>query len=320
MESQGAVLGSLESQWVDPITGVVTDVAYSGNKAIEVKSKRTFDSSGHAKDAETSRRTVADAGSGDVKLSSNSTAGTKISVHPPKPYFDELTAVDQAARAESTQRAAASTRGTNVLAQLGLIGKADAASIITGNTAPSVYYNTQNYGDLTFTHAVWWYNAPGQTGLHSAYLQSIGSWHGAGMGSPDPGGRDAIDVEYDPAVMYLVAATWAPNVQGNTAPNICSGQQFPYNMTSDMGKAWSGAYSQQPSHCNQYNVLQVNIRPKSSASWGVWFNVYFNYTHTWDFNPFGGAISISAGFGFLSVGPGSLGGEWNMNQYTSLLC
>jgi hypothetical protein len=322
MESIVARIGILGTQWIDPVTGEVTEVEYTASKATQIQKRRTFDAMGHSKDVELGRQTFAsaDGGANGTAQIGLDTAATKVSAHPPKAYFDKLTAIDQAMQVKKSQAHVNNDGG--ILAQLGIVGRAE-ASLIGPNSMATGYDNNQNYSDLGFSWAVYWYDAPGQHQLHSAYLQSNGEWDGNGTGNSDPGGRDVIDVEYDPSVMYLNGVVWSPGVDNPNFPwtlhPACGGQQRPLNMDSSMGNAWWGAYTQQPSHCAKYNTLQLDIRPKSSASFNVNFNVYFNFTHTWNYyNP--GPISVSASFGFLSVGPGALGGEWNKNIWKTLTC
>lgn len=311
MEAQGAVVGEIGTEWVDPLTGVVTEVTYKSNKVIEAQVERTFDKKGHAVDKAMSERVVADVSGGNPN-------DEKVSVHPPKAYFDELTAVDQTNQAHAKQRDAAQPGNADPLVDLGVVGRAN-AGVISGNVNATLYNNAQNQSDLVFSHAVYWYNPIGQTGLHSAYVQTIGTWNGNGvLAVSDPGPRDAMDVEYDPGVMFLRAAKWSPN-QGAIVPCGNPGNMQLW-MDSSMGKAWSGAYSQKPSHCSKYNILQVDIGPKSSASYGVWFNVYFNYDHTWNYNPVDSVLNITAGFGIWQVSTGLLGGDWNKNAYSYLRC
>ena len=314
MESRGAVVGSIGSEWTDPTSGVITDVTYSGNKAVKVQTRRTFDTAGHAQDAELTRQTIASAAGTANGVATNS---TKLSVHPPKAYFDTLTAVDQAAHARAQENAGPSPASVGLLEQLGLVGRADAASIVQYhfNGYPTFYSGYQIYGDLAFSWGVYWYNLSGQSGYHNAYLMTYGTWTGgASPLGADSGDRDAMDGEFDPAVMYQAGVAWSPDLPASS--NYCIGG--PMTMDSTTGRAWSGAYSQEPSHCSKANILEVDIRPKSSSSYGVKFNVYFNYTHTW--NNFSQAISVTAGFGFLSVSTGYLGGSWNKNHGVWLIC
>lgn len=339
MESQGARLGQIGTEWTDT-SGITTDIIYSSNTATQVQKKRTFDAAGHAQDLQISSKVIASlvttgsttgtsgAETGAAAANGSVATSSKLSVHPPQAYFNALTSTDQAVKAKAQQNVGPSQGNVGLLEQLGIVGRAAAAgggSIVYEpySTQPTAYGSSQNYGDLTFSWLVWWYNPSGQSGYHSAYLLSLSSWNGNGLlGYPDGGDRDVIDAEFNPSLMYQYGVGWSPDLpyqNGAGKPIVLSCPGGGLNMDSSTGKGWNGAYTQKPSHCSRYAILKVDIRPNSSAAYNVWFNAYFNFTHTWNNNPYNGAISISASYGNLSVSPGFLGGEWNKNFSVRLL-
>jgi hypothetical protein len=98
-----------------------------------------------------------------------------------------------------------------------------------------------------------------------------------------------MDVEFNPDKMYQYGMGWNPDISTVVPAGLClAGTQLA--MTSSMAQAWNGAYSQKPSHCSQVNALKIDIRPSSSAVYGAYFNMYFNYTHTWNWNALAGPI------------------------------
>ena len=315
-EGRGGVIGEIGTEWADPANGIITDLIYAGNRAVKTEKARRFDAIGHATDTLLSSTVIATATPTEAVTDANAHAGVaKFSAHPPKSYFDTLDKIDSESR-QKVQQAEQSPAAFDPLEQLGLVGRADAASGGSVgqewfNNYPTIYGGYQNYGDLSFSWSTVWYNPSGQTGYHSAWVYTSGSWYGSWSPTgADPGTRDVMDGEYDPGLMYLYGYGWSPDL-GMFWP--CAGGYDP-SMSAGLGNGYNGAYTQQPSHCSKYNTLMLDIRPKSSASYNVWYNEYFNYTHTWNYSPFG--MSFSAGYGWLSVSV-PLGGQWNKQHISA---
>ena len=338
MEAKGFRIGRIHAAWTGA-DGVATDLTYSGNTATETSVHRTFDATGKAHDTLLSRTVIATAqeSQSDAKINAaarasatkaatstavannsviaGSTAAAKISSHPPKAYFDRLTALDRSHGGQATSQSLT----VNDALPLDWVQ-------ISQNVQPAMNPGAQNQSDLLFWDAVTWYNPAGKTNYHSAYIFTSGKWNGGGFFTgADPGDRDAMDGEFDPGVMYMNAAGWAPDKDptGDTAMAMlianCRGGTSAQKMDVSTGKAWWGAYSQKPSHCSRSNTLIVDIRPKSAASYGVTFSTFYNYTHTWNYAPTGG-IGVTVAFKMFAVDPGFLGGEWNDNDMVNLLC
>lgn len=306
-ESQGGVVGEISSEWTDPTDGTVTDLIYTGNKVVQTQKTRKLDAVGHATDTPLSTAVIATATPTKAIADANAHLGVaKLSTHPPKSYFDTLDKLDSQFQ-KKAQQAEQAPAALGPLEQLGLVGRANAASVGQEwqNVYPTVYGGYQNYGDLNVNGLTVWYNPSGQSGYHSAKMYTIGSWHGSWSPTgPDPGTRDVMDGEYDPGLMYLYGYGWSPDLSTFWP---CAGG-YDISMSAGLGNGYNGAYVQQPSHCSKYNTLLLDIRPKSAASYNVWYNEYFNYTHTWNYSPLG--LSFSAGYGFLSVNV-PLGGQWS---------
>jgi hypothetical protein len=248
--------------------------------------------------------------------------GKSISAHPPKAFFDELRALDRAAQSRVEQAQSVGIAG-DVLEQLGIVGRADAAGggpIVYEpyNQYPTPYlWGYQNYSDEVFSQAVYWYNPPGQGGMHSVRLVNGSSWYGGfnPLIGADPGGRDVLSIQWNPGVMYEYGRGWSPDLPGSS-PACRAGMQL--NMDASMANDWNGAFTQQPSHCARYSQITVDLRPNSPASYNTYFNAFWDFNHTWNQLPAG--ISVSAGYGWLSVDAGFLGGQWNKHYGESEYC
>ncbi len=313
-ESQGGLIGEIGTEWADPTDGTITDLIYTGNKVVHSQKTRKFDAVGHATDTLLSTDVIATATPTKAVADANVHTGVaKFSTHPPKSYFDTLDKLDSQFQ-KKAQQAEQAPVALGPLEQLGLVGRANAASVGQEwfNQGPTVYGGFQNYGDLPLSWSTIWYNPSGQTGYHSAWVSTIGSWYGSlSPWGADPGTRDVMDGEYDPGLMYLYGYGWKPDLASFWP---CNGGGYDISMSAGLGNGFNGAYTQQPSHCSKYNTLMLDLRPKSPASYNVWYNEYFNYTHTWNHSPFG--LSYSAGYGWLSVNV-PLGGSWNKQHISA---
>jgi len=312
-ESRGGLIGEIGTEWADPTDGTVTDLIYTGNKVVHSRKTRRFDAVGHATDTLLSTDVIATATPTKAVADANVHAGVaKFSTHPPKSYFDTLDNLDGQFQ-KKVQQAEQAPAALGPLEQLGLVGRANAASVGQEwfNNHATAYGGYENYGDLSFSWSTVWYNPSGQSGYHSAWVYTSGTWNGSyAPTGADPGTRDVMDGEYDPGLMYLYGYGWSPDLSSGWP---CAGG-FDISMSAGLGNGYNGAYVQQPSHCSKYNTLLLDIRPKSAASYNVWYNEYFNYTHTWNYSPYG--LSFSAGYGFLSVSV-PLGGQWNKQHISA---
>jgi hypothetical protein len=152
-------------------------------------------------------------------------------------------------------------------------------------------------------------------GYHNLLLASNNAWN-ATFGNADPGGKDGMDVEWNPSQYYMGSVVWQPN----TSTVVPAGYwNWPHEISmndSTLHYGASGLYYVEPDHNSKTNSVSVYLYPISDGVIGQRGNWYGNYIHTWNY--FGGStVSFSIGYGIFSLSASSspLTGSYKINNY-----
>ncbi len=299
LTANGQVLDGFTVEFADP-DGTVNKFVYQHNVGTATTYLQSQDQAGAQHRSPVSSRSYVTPQSGNHEPSD-----PRVSDSPADDFIEAINAAAAAHKAK-TAAPASETPTSNILTQLGIVGVAKAGT---------KYDNRQWQVDLVFGLIA----TRSGSGNHNLRLNTYGYWYTGGVGVADPGDEyDGMDGEWDPYDMVQTGATWVPSGTDNEGPFYYHGTHN-INMKSSGNHAVFGGDYQKPDKNSRYNDLYVNLIPKNTAVYGDNFNVYGNYTHTWNFSFLTG-VAFAVTFGAFSISAAPLfTGNWNDNTYLHLI-
>ncbi|MEI8084254.1 MAG: hypothetical protein WCI74_20625, partial [Actinomycetes bacterium] len=297
IESDGQTLDGFTWELCDP-DGVVHTFTYQHNVGTVSTFLRRVDASGVESRTLTGSKTYETPRSGD-----HDAADPRLSEPPGVDFILAINEADAVHRAKQAALHPVEDRA-DPLTVLGIVGIAKAGT---------AYDQSQDYSDLSFGLMATRYG----TGNHNATLNTSGYWYG-GLGLADPGDTyDGMDGEWDPSDMVLSTVGWAPSGTDMKGP-------FGWHSTHNINMTNAGSHSvlggsyQKPDKNSKYNDLYIKVVPKNTSVYGNRFNVFGNFTHTWNYSLLTG-VSFSVTFGAFSISyQPAFTGSWNRNVFLLL--